>query len=114
MTRPVKPLRSYDSTRRQQQARENRARILEAARTRFLGDGYAATTIPAIAADAGMSVETVYKAFTNKAGLIKALFDVAIVGDDEPIPLMKREAIKRNQAEPDPRKKLQLYAAFYV
>jgi hypothetical protein len=54
-------------------------------------------------------VETVYKAFGNKPGLVKTLFDVAIVGDDEPIPLMQREFVMRNMAEPDPRQKLIAY-----
>jgi AcrR family transcriptional regulator len=88
--------------------------VLSAARAGFLAHGYAATTIPNIAVDAGVSVETVYKMFGNKAGLLKALFDIAIVGDDEPVPLMERDVIKRNQAEPDPRNKLRMYAAFYV
>jgi hypothetical protein len=56
----------------------------------------------------------VYKAFGNKAGLLKALFDIAVVGDDQPVPLMERDVIKRNQAEPDARKKLRMYADFYV
>jgi AcrR family transcriptional regulator len=106
--------RTYNSTRRQEQARQTRTQILDAARVRFLAHGYPATTIPAIAADAGVSVQTVYKVFTNKAGLVKALFDVAIVGDDEPVPLLEREVVKQNQAEPDPRKKLRMYAEFYV
>ena len=114
MARPVKGARPYDSTRRQAQARLTRAAILEAARARFLERGYAATTVGQIAADVGVSVETVYKAFANKAGLLKAMFDVAIVGDDEPIPLQQREMVARIQAEPDGRKKLQIYGAAYA
>jgi AcrR family transcriptional regulator len=105
----VKPRRAYDASRRQEQARQNRAAVLAAARRRFLADGYAATTMPAVAADAGVSVETVYKAFRNKPGLVKAVFDVAIVGDDEAVPLIERDAIRRNMAEPDPRRKLMAY-----
>ena len=67
-----------------------------------------------MAVDAGVSVETVYKAFANKAGLLKAVFDVTLAGDDEPVPLMEREEVRRNQAEPDPRKKLRMYAEFYA
>lgn len=114
MSESVKPRRRYDSTSRREQAAESRARVLEAARRRFLRDGYAATTVTAVAKDAGVSAETVYKAFTNKAGLLKAVFDIAIVGDDEPIPLLQREAIRANQAEPDPRKKLRMYGEFYA
>jgi AcrR family transcriptional regulator len=106
MPRAVKPPRRYDASRRREQARANRRAVLDAARERFLADGYAGTTIAAVAAAAGLSVETVYKAFGNKPGLVKAVFDVSVVGDDEPLPLMQREFVQRNMAEPDPRRKL--------
>lgn len=109
MTSPVKPRRRYDSTVRQEQARRSRWAVLEAARRLFLERGYAATTVAAIARDAGVSVETVYKAFGNKPGLVKAVFDVSIVGDDEPVPLLQRGLVQRIRAEPDPRRKLAIY-----
>jgi AcrR family transcriptional regulator len=56
-----------------------------------------------------VSVETVYKAFGNKPGLVKAVVDVAIVGDDEPVPMLRRERVRRIEAEPDPRRKLEMY-----
>ena len=65
--------------------------------------------MPAIAAAAGTSVETIYKAVGNKPALAKAVFDVAIVGDDEPVPLVMRATIQAIQAEPDPRRKLAMY-----
>jgi AcrR family transcriptional regulator len=105
----VKPRRRYDSGRRLEQARENRRAVLEAARRMFLDRGYAATTVGAIAADAGVSVETVYKAFGNKRGLVKAVVDVAIVGDDEAVPMLQRELVRRIEAEADPRRKLAMY-----
>ncbi len=111
MSGEVKPRRNYDSSRRRAQARQTRETVLDAARSRFLQDGYASTTMAAVAADAGVSVETVYKSFANKAGLVKAVFDVAVVGDDEPIPLLQREAVAHIEAEPDPRKKLRAYGA---
>jgi AcrR family transcriptional regulator len=114
MTRPVKRARPYDSSRRQAQARQTRAAILEVARAQFLERGFAATTVGEIATAVGVSVETVYKAFANKAGLLKAMFDVAIVGDDEPIPLQQREMVARIQAEPDGRKKLAIYGNSYA
>jgi AcrR family transcriptional regulator len=110
----VKGARSYDSTRRQEQARLNRQAILSAGRRLFLETGYAQTTMPALAREASVSVETVYKAFGNKPGLVKALFDVSIVGDDDPIPLMERDFVRRNIAEPDPRKKLIDYGRHLV
>ena len=102
--------RRYDSSRRQQQAAENRRAVLAAAQRMFLAQGYAATTVGDIATAAGVSVETVYKAFGNKPGLIKAVVDVAIVGDDEPVPMVERDRIRRMKEEPDPRRKLDMYA----
>jgi AcrR family transcriptional regulator len=109
MSHNVKARRRYDSTRRKEQARQTRGAILEAARRLFLDRGYAATTVVAVAEAAGVSVETIYKAFGNKAGLVKGVFDVAIVGDDEPIPMLQRELAARMGAEPDPRRKLLMY-----
>lgn len=105
---PVKP-RPYNSSRRQEQARLTRRAILNAARELFLERGYADTTMGAVAKDAGVSTETIYKAFRNKPGLVKALFDVAIVGDDEPIPMLDRDRTHEIRAEPDARKKLVMY-----
>src|SRR5690242_11438289 len=102
--------RSYDGSRRRSQARATRARIVEAARRRFLTDGYAATTIAGVAADADVSVETVYKGFRNKARLLKAGFDVAVAGDDEPVPVVERAFVADIDAEPDPAAKLRRFA----
>ena len=102
----VNSRRVYDGSRRQAQARQTRAAVLTAARELFLRHGYAATTVAAIADDAGVSVETVYKNFKNKPGVAKACFDVAVVGDDEPVPMLERELVGRTHAEPDPKKKL--------
>jgi AcrR family transcriptional regulator len=110
----VKMPRTYDATRRREQAQENRARVLDAARARFLADGYTATTIPGVARDAGVSVPTVYKAFGNKAGLLKAVFDAAVTGDDQPIPVAGRDQVKQIQAEADPRTKLQMYSEYFI
>jgi AcrR family transcriptional regulator len=111
MSAPVKR-RSYDSSRRQQQARQNKERVLEVARSHFERDGYAATTIPAIADEAGVSVETVYKSFGNKAGLLKAVHDVTLVGDAEPVPMAERAEVQSVMAEPDPRRKIELYFSY--
>jgi AcrR family transcriptional regulator len=109
---PVKPRRKYDSSRRQEQARRTRWAVLEAARQLFLERGFAATTMPAIASTAGVSVQTVYKAFGNKPRLAKAVFDVAMAGDDEPVPLLQRASLGRVRDERDPRTKLRLYGEF--
>ncbi len=109
MSDAVNGRRTYNSERRQEQARQNRRAVLAAAHRLFVADGYAATTISAVAAEAGVSVETVYKAFGNKPGLVKAAFDVAVVGDDEPLPMLQREFVRRTAAEPDSRKKFAAY-----
>lgn len=104
------PARRYDSTQRRQQAQQNRARVLQAARQRFLAQGYAATKIAEIARDAGVSVETVYKTFATKAGVLKALFDVSVAGDDDPIPMAQREIIQKVLDAPEATRKIAIYA----
>jgi AcrR family transcriptional regulator len=76
----VKPSRKYDSSGRRRQAESTRSAILETARTMFLADGYAATSIPAIARAAGVSAETIYKAFGPKSGLVRALWSQGLTG----------------------------------
>ncbi|MCV7408145.1 TetR family transcriptional regulator [Mycobacterium florentinum] len=105
-----RPPRRYDSTRRRQQAQHNRDAVLAAARQRFLAQGYAATTIAEIARDASVSAETVYKTFATKAGVLKALFDVSVAGDDEPIPMLQRDVIQNVAKETDAARKLEMYA----
>jgi AcrR family transcriptional regulator len=107
MTEPVK--RRYDTSRRQEQARENRRRILAAASGLFREKGYSGTTMPEVAKVAGVAVQTVYKAFANKATLLKAVFDVTVAGDDEDVPIAGRDFIAEIQAEPDAVRKIELY-----
>jgi AcrR family transcriptional regulator len=78
---PVKQKRPYDSIRRREQALETRAAILRTARRLFLRDGFAPTTIAAIAEGARVSVDTVYKAFGGKPGLVRAICEEALAGD---------------------------------
>jgi AcrR family transcriptional regulator len=110
MASSVKPRRQYDSSRRREQARRHRERVIASARALFLSQGYAATTVAMIAADADVSVEMIYKAFGNKPGLVKAVFDVDVAGDSEPIPVVERPWVAAIRAEPDPRRKLELWA----
>jgi TetR/AcrR family transcriptional regulator of autoinduction and epiphytic fitness len=94
--------RPYQSARRQQQARQTRARICAAAARQFLAAGYAGTTIKAVAASAGVSVPTVETAFGTKARLLKAAIDVATAGDDRPVAMLGRPWAARAGAAPDP------------
>lgn len=107
MADPVK--RPYDTSRRQEQARENRRRILGAASGLFREKGYAGTAMPEVAKLAGVAVQTVYKAFANKATLLKAVFDVTVAGDDEDVPVAGREFVAAIQAEPDAVRKIEMY-----
>jgi AcrR family transcriptional regulator/mRNA-degrading endonuclease RelE of RelBE toxin-antitoxin system len=100
-----------DTTRRREQASQNRQRIIDAARALFAARGYAATSLAQVAAEAGVAVQTVYAAFGTKASLLKHAIDVALVGDHAQVPMIEREAIKRIIAEPDPHQALAAYAA---
>jgi AcrR family transcriptional regulator len=80
----------YRSDRRAAQARRTRLRILDAAARTFLERGYAGATVRAIADEAGVAVPTVELGFGTKARLLKAAIDVAIAGDDEPVPVLDR------------------------
>jgi AcrR family transcriptional regulator len=71
--RSVKPRRSYESPRRTEQARATRVAVLDAARDLFVGRGFVATTVQAIADRAGVSPETVYAAFRSKRALLSAV-----------------------------------------
>lgn len=110
----VKTPRAYDVSRRRAQAGRSRATILAAARERFLANGYAVTTLAAVAADADVSVDTIYKAFGSKSGLVKAVYDVAIVGDDDAVALADRPFIQSLIAEPDTRRMIRAYCEFFA
>ena len=97
----VKSKRRYDSSGRRAQARRSREAVLDAAQRRFLSDGYAPTTIAAIAADAGVSVETVYKTFGGKSGLVRALYERGLTGRG-PIPAFQRsDAMRAHETDPE-------------
>ncbi len=97
----VKSGRRYDSPRRAEQARQTRAAVIGAARLLFLRDGFAATTIAAVAAEAGVSAETIYKAFGGKPGLVRAICEQALAGEG-PVPAETRSD-DLQMTEPDPR-----------
>lgn len=112
MSGRVKRSRPYRSSRREEQARRTRAAVIESAHELFLERGFAATTMPDVASAAGVSVQTVYKVFGSKPRLAKAVFDVAMAGDDEPVAMLQRRSLGRVRDEPDPGTKLRLYGDF--
>jgi AcrR family transcriptional regulator len=100
--RAVKRKRPYDASRRQAQARRTRGLIIDAAERRFLSDGYARTTIASIAEDAGISVDTIYKSFGGKPGLVRAIHARALEGAG-PVPAEQRSD-ELQARETDPRR----------
>jgi len=99
MSRSVK--RQYNSTRRQEQARQTRLRIIHAAHELFVANGYGRTTIADIASRAGVAVETVYAGFRNKPTLLHQVWYVSFRGDEEDVRLLDRPEIRALLAEPD-------------
>jgi AcrR family transcriptional regulator len=100
--------RQYHGSGRPRDATERQERIIDAAHTRFVRDGYSATSIDQIARDAGTSAQTVYAAFTNKAGILRRVLDVAIAGDHEDIPIIDRPEPQAIFTEPDVAARLHL------
>ena len=85
-----KPKRGYVSATRTERAQRTRKQVIDAATRLFVQQGYATTTMRAIAAEAGVSVPTVELLFGTKAQLLHVVIDVAIAGDDEPVPVLSR------------------------
>ena len=101
--------RRYVSPLRREGARTRQA-VLDAARELFTAQGYTATTVDEIAGRAGVSKPTVFAAAGSKQALLKQLRDIALAGDDEPVPVAQRPWHREALAEPDPRRALHLYA----
>src|ERR1700736_4429426 len=91
--------RVYDSRRRREQSSDTKRRILEAARVLMLGNGYRATTIAAVAASAGVNVDTVYALVGRKPLLLRELIEQAISGTDHAVVAEERDYVAAMQAE---------------
>jgi AcrR family transcriptional regulator len=107
--RNVKQTRSYDASRRRAQAHRNHARIVQSAERLFARDGYAATTVAAIAAAAEVSVDPIYKSFGGKAGLVRAIRIRALEGEG-PVSA-ERRSDELHERESDPRAIIQAWGA---
>ena len=94
--------RRYDSSRRQEQARATRRRMVAAATELFVERGYAATSMAAIAEAAEVAPQTVYAAFGTKAALLGEAVGVAMAGDDEPVAVFDRPEAQAVLAAPSP------------
>lgn len=96
----VKGKRRYNSSGRAEQARRSRDGVLREAERLFLERGYASTTVPAIAAEAGVSVETVYKAFGGKAGLVRAIYDRGLIGTAAVPAYQRSDEMRARESDP--------------
>jgi AcrR family transcriptional regulator len=103
---PVKPR----AGRRARKALATRRRILDAAEALFTRDGYAATTMTAIADHADVAVQTLYAVFGNKRALLTELIDVRVTGDENADALRDREDWRAMERESDSQRQLALFA----
>ncbi|MGH3497638.1 MAG: TetR/AcrR family transcriptional regulator [Nocardioidaceae bacterium] len=106
----VKTKRRYDASRRRAQAAQTQSMILDTAGREFLEHGYAATTVARIASGAGTSVETVYKAFGGKSGIVRALWERGL-GGRGPVPAPERSDLL-SSTETDPVRVLRGWGTF--
>src|SRR5918998_590460 len=113
MPSPVKRRRPYDSSNRTRQAQETRRRIVEAAALLFVRSGYSATSISAIAEQAGVAVPTVYASLRSKANILRAVVELTVRGDDEAAPLASRRDWQEIERQQDPREQLALFARLH-
>ncbi len=90
------------ATARADKARANRRRMRAAALALFTDRGYAATSMQAIADEAGMAVQTLYFTFRTKRALLSEILDIAVAGDEEPVPTLERPRVRAAIADPDP------------
>ena len=98
------------ATRRVDKARANRHRMRAAALGLFTERGYAATSMQAVAAAAGMAVQTLYFTFGTKRALLSEILDIAVAGDEEPVPTLERPGVLAAIDDPDPEHQLRAQA----
>src|SRR2546430_7104160 len=110
MPAPVKKARRCESRRRRERAAATRRQILEAAQRLFERQGYATTTMAAIAAEAGVALKTVYVSFETKSGLLRSLWHLLLRGDEADVPVVDRPWYQEVVREPDPQCQLRLNA----
>jgi AcrR family transcriptional regulator len=94
----------------QARTRLARAAVVQAARALFLERGYAVTTIESISSTSDVPPATVYRLFSSKLGILKALLDASIAGDGEAAPLLDRSSVRALLADTDPIRQLSEFA----
>jgi AcrR family transcriptional regulator len=107
----VKPVRRYDSPRRREQAAATRRAMLETAQRLFEADGYVATSVPAIAEQAGVALKTVYLGFETKANLLRTLWEERLSGEEADLDVTERAWYREMLEESDAHRQLRLLAS---
>jgi AcrR family transcriptional regulator len=107
----VKPDRRHGTAAPQARTRRTKASVVDAARGLFDERGYAATTIEAISERSDTPQATIYRLFASKLGILKAVIDVAIVGDDEDVAMADRPQVRELLADLDAHERLAQFAA---
>ena len=102
--------RQYSTALRAEQTALTRRRILQAAGTLFAESGYLGTTLAGISTAAGVSVQTVYNVVGGKPAVLKAVYDVTLAGDDDPIPMAERPIFQAMMTATDARTCLTRFA----
>jgi AcrR family transcriptional regulator len=111
MDQDVKPSGRDEGAVRQARTRRTRAAVVEAARSLFVDRGYAATTIDAISELSDTPQATVYRLFSSKLGILKAVLDVSVVGDDEAVTMLDRPPVRALLQDGEPKHQLAGFAA---
>jgi AcrR family transcriptional regulator len=111
MDRDVKLRRSNEGAARQARTRRTRAAVVDAARSLFVERGYAATTIGAISDRSDTPQATLYRLFSSKLGILKAVLDVSVGGDDEAVAMTEPPLVRALLSDEDPKKQLAVFAA---
>jgi AcrR family transcriptional regulator len=111
MDRDVKPRRTYEGAARQARTRRTWAAVIEAAQSLFVERGYAATTIEAISERSDTPQATVYRLFSSKLGILKAVLDVSVGGDDQAVAMADRPQVRALISDEDPENQLAGFAA---
>jgi AcrR family transcriptional regulator len=107
----VKGVPRRAATAPQARTRRTKAAVIDAARTLFAQRGYAATTIEAVSEQSDTPQATIYRLFGSKVGILKAVIDLSIVGDDQAVAMADRPEVRQMLADPDPRRQLSRFGA---
>jgi len=105
--------RRYDMANRARQAAETRRRIVDAAARLFLQHGYAPTSMNAIAAEAGVAVQTVYASMKSKRDILETVIQLTVRGDEEEVPVIAGRRWREMERAADPREKLAMFARIH-